>query len=157
MTDDGKLTEEVLQAYAATPDPRLRELLAALIRHLHAFAAETGLTHREWLAGLEFLTAVGQTCDDQRQEFVLLSDVLGLSAQVDHVNAAAGATEPTVLGPFYRPGAPQRAPGERIGRPEDGAPTLIRLRNASVRFYGVQAKANPAQKSQTNCTFPKVQ
>ena len=111
-----------------TPDPRLRELLAALIRHLHAFAAETGLTHREWLAGLEFLTAVGQTCDDQRQEFVLLSDVLGLSAQVDHVNAAAGATEPTVLGPFYRPGAPQRAPGEHIGRPEDGAPTLIRGR-----------------------------
>jgi hydroxyquinol 1,2-dioxygenase len=128
MTDDGKLTEEVLRAYAATPDPRLREVLAALIRHLHAFAAETGLTHREWLAGLEFLTAVGQTCDHQRQEFVLLSDVLGLSAQVDHVNAAAGATEPTVLGPFYRPGAPQRAPGEHIGRPEDGAPTLIRGR-----------------------------
>jgi protocatechuate 3,4-dioxygenase beta subunit len=128
MTDDGKLTEEVLRAYAAAPDSRLRELLAALIRHLHAFAAETGLTHREWLAGLEFLTAVGQTCDDQRQEFVLLSDVLGLSAQVDHVNAAAGATEPTVLGPFYRPGAPQRAPGAHIGRPEDGAPSLIRGR-----------------------------
>jgi hydroxyquinol 1,2-dioxygenase len=128
MTDDGQLTGEVLRAYAATPDPRLRELLAALIRHLHAFAAETGLTHREWLAGLEFLTAVGQMCDDQRQEFVLLSDVLGLSAVVDHVNAAPGATEPTVLGPFYRPGAPHRAAGEHIGRPQDGPPVLIRGR-----------------------------
>lgn len=128
MTEAQKLTDEVLRAYAGTPDPRLRELLAALIRHLHAFAAETGLTHEEWLAGLEFLTAVGQTCDDQRQEFVLLSDVLGLSAQVDHVNATAGATEPTVLGPFYRPGAPHRSAGEHIGRPADGAATLIRGR-----------------------------
>src|SRR5215472_4104378 len=128
MTDDRKLTEEVLRAYAAAPDPRLRELTAALIRHLHAFAAETRLTHREWMAGLEFLTAVGQLCDDQRQEFVLLSDVLGLSAQVDNANAAAGATEPTVLGPFYRPGAPHRAPGEHVGRPEDGDATLIRGR-----------------------------
>jgi protocatechuate 3,4-dioxygenase beta subunit len=128
MTDDQKLTDEVLRAYAGTPDPRLRELLAALIRHLHAFAAETGLTHQEWLAGLEFLTEVGQRCDEQRQEFVLLSDVLGLSAQVDHVNAAEGATEPTVLGPFYRPGAPRRTAGEHIGRPADGAVTLIRGR-----------------------------
>ena len=128
MTDDGWLTEEVLRAYAAAPDPRLRELLAALIRHLHAFATETALTHREWLAGLEFLTAIGQMCDERRQEFVLLSDVLGLSAQVDHVNAAEGATEPTVLGPFYRPGAPHRPLGAHIGRPEDGAPTLIKGR-----------------------------
>jgi protocatechuate 3,4-dioxygenase beta subunit len=128
MTDDKKLTDEVLRAYAAAPDPRLRELLAALIRHLHAFAAETRLTHREWMAGLEFLTAAGQMCDDQRQEFVLLSDVLGVSAQVDNANAAAGATEPTVLGPFYRPGAPHRSAGEHIGRPEDGDPTLIRGR-----------------------------
>ena len=127
MSDD-KLTEEVLQAYAGTPDERLHELLAALIRHVHAFAAETGLTHSEWLAGLQFLTAVGQKCDDQRQEFVLLSDVLGLSAQVDKLNAADGATEPTVLGPFYRPGAPHRAVGEHIGRPEDGEPTLVRGR-----------------------------
>jgi protocatechuate 3,4-dioxygenase beta subunit len=132
MTDAQKLTDEVLRAYAVTPDPRLRELLAALIRHLHSFAAETGLTHREWLAGLEFLTAVGRKCDDERQEFVLLSDVLGLSAQVDHVNAAPGATEPTVLGPFYRPGAPHRPPGAHIGRPQDGATTLVRGRVADT-------------------------
>lgn len=127
-TSTDKLISEVLQAYAGTPDPRLREVLAALIRHLHEFAAETRLTHQEWLAGLEFLTAVGQKCDDQRQEFILLSDVLGLSAQVDKVNAAEGATEPTVLGPFYLPGAPERETGEHIGRPQDGPPTLIRGR-----------------------------
>lgn len=123
-----KVTAEVLQAYAATPDPRLRELLAALITHLHAFATETGLTTGEWMAGLEFLTAVGQKCDPERQEFILLSDTLGLSSLVETMNAVAGATEPTVLGPFYRPGAPRREVGEHIGRPEDGPVALIRGR-----------------------------
>jgi protocatechuate 3,4-dioxygenase beta subunit len=123
-----KVTAEVLQAYAATPDPRLRELLAALIRHLHAFAAETGLSTAEWMAGLEFLTAVGQKCDPERQEFILLSDTLGLSSLVETINAADGATEPTVLGPFYRPGAPHREPGEHIGRLQDGPTAMIRGR-----------------------------
>jgi protocatechuate 3,4-dioxygenase beta subunit len=123
-----KLTAEVLQAYADTPDPRLRELVTALIKHLHAFAIETGLTTREWMAGLEFLTAVGQKCDPQRQEFILLSDTLGLSSLVETINAAVGATEPTVLGPFYRPGAPGKEMGEHIGRPEDGPVVLIRGR-----------------------------
>jgi protocatechuate 3,4-dioxygenase beta subunit len=122
------ITDEVLAAYADTPDPRLREILAALIRHLHAFAAETGLTASEWQAGIEFLTAVGQKCDADRQEFILLSDVLGLSSLVESLNGAGGATEPTVLGPFYLPGAPARKMGEHIGRPEDGPATLIRGR-----------------------------
>lgn len=125
-TTPAQLTEEVLAAYAGTPDPRLRELLALLIGHLHAFAAETRLTQAEWQAAIEFLTATGQKCGPQRQEFVLLSDVLGLSSMVDVVNAASGATESTVLGPFYLPGAPRRALGEQIGRPEDGSPTLVR-------------------------------
>ena len=124
----GELTQQVLQAYAGTPDPRLRELLSALIRHLHAFAAETALTPAEWMAGIEFLTAVGQNCDPHRQEFILLSDVLGLSSLVQTINAAVGATEPTVLGPFYLPGSPHREMGEQIGRAEDGEPTLIRGR-----------------------------
>jgi hydroxyquinol 1,2-dioxygenase len=127
-----ELTEEVLAAYAGTPDPRLRELLAALIAHLHAFAVQTRLTPSEWLAAVEFLTATGQKCDAERQEFILLSDVLGLSSLVDIVNAAAGATESTVLGPFYVPGAPERAMGEQIGRPADGEPALIRGRVTSV-------------------------
>ena len=121
-----QLTGRVLAAYQGTPDPRLRELLTALIGHLHAFAVQTRLTQQEWLAGLEFLTATGRTCDDQRQEFILLSDVLGLSSLVDLVNAADGATESTVLGPFYVPGAPERRMGEQIGRPEDGSPALVR-------------------------------
>ena len=125
MTPD-QLTEQVLAAYADTPDPRLRQLLASLIRHLHAFAVENRLTPQEWLAGVEFLTATGQKCDDERQEFILLSDVLGFSSLVDLINAADGATESTVLGPFYVPGAPVRAMGERIGRPEDGSPALVR-------------------------------
>jgi hydroxyquinol 1,2-dioxygenase len=127
-----ELTDDVLKAFGGAPDPRLRELLTALIRHLHAYAVETGLTQQEWTTGLQFLTAVGQKCDDQRQEFVLLSDVLGLSSLVDLINAEAGATESTVLGPFYVPGAPKRAMGEHIGRPQDGDPTLVRGRVADV-------------------------
>ncbi len=121
-----QLTDDVLQAYAATPDPRLRELLATLIKHLHAFASETKLTTAEWMAGVQFLTAVGQKCDDERQEFILLSDVLGLSSLVESLNAPQGATESTVLGPFYLPGAPRRELGAAIGRPQDGEPALIR-------------------------------
>src|ERR1700678_606635 len=107
-----QLTDEVLAAYAGTPDPRLRELLAALIGHLHAFAAQTGLTQQEWEAAIGFLTATGHKTTPQRQEFILLSDVLGLSSLVDVINSAPGATESTVLGPFYVPGAPRRAMGE---------------------------------------------
>jgi catechol 1,2-dioxygenase len=124
MTPD-QLTRQVLAAYAGTPDPRLRQLLASLISHLHAFAVETRLTRPEWLAGMEFLTATGQKCDSERQEFVLLSDVLGFSSLIETINATDGATESTVLGPFYVPGAPVRAMGDQIGRPEDGSPTLV--------------------------------
>jgi len=120
-----ELTERVVREYSGAPDPRVRELITALISHLHAFTVETRLTPQEWLAAVEFLTATGQKCDEQRQEFVLLSDVLGLSSLVDVVNSAPGVTESTVLGPFYRPGAPVRAMGEHIGRPEDGSPTLV--------------------------------
>jgi catechol 1,2-dioxygenase len=127
-TTPGDLTGQVRAAYGTTPEPRLRELLAALIDHLHAFAAETRLTPGEWQAGIEFLTATGQKCDSQRQEFILLSDVLGLSSLVEELSAVPGATEPTVLGPFYLPGAPERAPGEQIGRAEDGSPALVRGR-----------------------------
>lgn len=131
-TSAASITAEVLEAFAGTPDPRVRELLTSLISHLHAFAADTGLTTPEWMAGLEFLTAVGQKCDDQRQEFILLSDVLGLSSLVETLNAPDSATEPTVLGPFYLPGAPRKELGESIGRPQDGEATLVRGRVTSI-------------------------
>jgi protocatechuate 3,4-dioxygenase beta subunit len=130
MTDmtPAQLTKQVLAAYASAADPRRRELLGALVSHLHAFVTETSLTPEEWLTAVQFLTATGQKCDEERQEFILLSDVLGVSSLVDLVNAAEGATESTVLGPFYVPGAPHRAMGEQIGRPQDGEPTLVRGR-----------------------------
>ena len=109
-TTPAELTDDVLKSFGSTADPRLRELITALVRHLHAFAAETRLTPGEWMAGLQFLTATGQKCDARRQEFVLLSDVLGLSSLVDVINAAPDATESTVLGPFYVTGAPRPGP-----------------------------------------------
>jgi catechol 1,2-dioxygenase len=145
-----QLTDQVLNAFANAPDQRFRELLAALLTHVHAFATQTRLTPDEWLAAVQFLTATGQKCDDQRQEFILLSDVLGLSSLVDLLNSVPGATESTVLGPFYVPGAPVRAMGDHIGRPEDGSPTLVRgqvvdaagrpLANATLDIW--QASAN---------------
>jgi protocatechuate 3,4-dioxygenase beta subunit len=127
-----ELTSEVLRAYDGTADPRLREILESLVRHLHAFVTETSLTGEEWMAGIRFLTETGHKCDDQRQEFILLSDTLGVSSLVDllgHLaSRAPGATESTVLGPFYVPGAPHRQPGENIARPQDGEPTLVRGR-----------------------------
>jgi protocatechuate 3,4-dioxygenase beta subunit len=116
-TTEADLTAEVLRRLDATPDPRLRAVLQALVRHLHAFAREVRLTEAEWLAGIEFLTATGQRCDPARQEFILLSDTLGLSSLVDLVNHGGddpAATEPTILGPFYVPGAPWRGAGESM-------------------------------------------
>src|SRR6266513_6182531 len=114
---DRDLTADVVARLEATPDPRLREIMTALVRHLHAFTTEVRLTEAEWLAGIRFLTATGQICDDVRQEFILLSDTLGLSMLVDLINHGSddpAATEPTVLGPFYVPGSPWREYGESM-------------------------------------------
>jgi protocatechuate 3,4-dioxygenase beta subunit len=115
-TEDG-LTAEVLRRLEATPDPRLREVMLALVRHLHGFARQVRLTEAEWLAGIRFLTAVGEITDERRQEFILLSDTLGLSSLVDLITHGGGpeeVTESTVLGPFYLPGAPWRESGDSI-------------------------------------------
>jgi protocatechuate 3,4-dioxygenase beta subunit len=130
------LTRQVLDRLAATPDPRLREVMHALVRHLHAFAAEVRLTEREWMTGIEFLTAVGRITDATRQEFILLSDTLGLSSLVDLISHGHGGqvTESTVLGPFYRPGAPWRANGESIaaaGQPGDPLAVRGQVRSAA--------------------------
>ncbi|MDR3475250.1 MAG: intradiol ring-cleavage dioxygenase [Devosia sp.] len=97
------LTNQVVASFANAEDPRLRQIMQSLVRHLHAFALDVGLTTEEWAAGIEFLTRTGQMCDGKRQEFILLSDTLGLSMLVDAINhrSVAGATETTVLGPFY--------------------------------------------------------
>ena len=97
-------------------DPRLAQVMAALVRHLHAFAKEVHLTQAEWEQGIDFLTRTGQICSPERQEFILLSDVLGLSMLVDAIAnpRPQGATQSTVLGPFHVPDAPLRAMGESI-------------------------------------------
>jgi catechol 1,2-dioxygenase len=115
--NESALTDEVIKQLAATPDPRLREVTQALVRHLHAFACEVRLSGDEWMAAIRFLTATGQKCDDRRQEFILLSDTLGLSALVETIaqdDDGSGATEATILGPFYVPGSPWRQPGESM-------------------------------------------
>lgn len=96
--------------------PRLAEIMSCLVKHLHAFAKEIHLTQEEWLYGIEFLTATGKICSQERQEFILLSDTLGFSMLIDAINnpRPVGATENTVLGPFYVEGAPLRAMGDSI-------------------------------------------
>ena len=103
-----ELLADVLARYADSPNPRLREITEAAVRHLHAFVEEVGLQRDEWFAGIQFLTATGKMCDGARQEFILLSDTLGVSTLVEFVThgGTQGTTENTVLGPFYVPGSP---------------------------------------------------
>jgi hydroxyquinol 1,2-dioxygenase len=105
--NEDTLTDAVVSRLKATKNPRLKQLMSAAVKHLHAFAREVELTEEEWFEGIKFLTAVGQKCDDKRQEFILLSDVLGVSMMVVALNHKTdpGATEATVLGPFFAHGA----------------------------------------------------
>ena len=109
--DEHNITAEVLRRIANTPDRRLHEILTSLVTHLHDFARDIKLTEKEWLAGIEFLTRTGHLCTHTRQEFILLSDTLGLSQLVVAQNHSRPpeVTEQTVFGPFHVEGAPQRA------------------------------------------------
>jgi hydroxyquinol 1,2-dioxygenase len=101
------LTQAVVARLDKVKDARFRQIMASAVKHLHAFAREVHLTEEEWFEGIKFLTAVGQKCDDKRQEFILLSDILGVSMMVVALNhkTPPGATEATVLGPFFAHGA----------------------------------------------------
>lgn len=117
------VTDAVLQQMADTPDPRLREIMAAAVKHLHAFARGVSLKPEEWLFGIKFMTEVGQKCTPFRQEFILLSDTLGLSRMVNILHdgrAETVGTETSLLGPFYRNDSPQMALGESIARDGQG-------------------------------------
>ena len=96
--------------------PRLAEVMASLVRHLHAFAKDVDLSQDEWELAIDFLTRTGQICSDERQEFILLSDTLGFSMLVDAINnrRPSGATENTVFGPFHVDGVPIRQMGDNI-------------------------------------------
>jgi hydroxyquinol 1,2-dioxygenase len=105
--NENTITDAVLERIAGATDPRIKEVSEALVRHLHAFVREVRPTQKEWEYGIDFLTRTGHMCDDKRQEFILLSDVLGLSMMIVALNhkTVPGATEATVLGPFFAHGA----------------------------------------------------
>ncbi|WP_433465499.1 dioxygenase [Spirillospora sp. CA-128828] len=117
--------QAVQDSFRNTPDARLRDLLDALTRHLHAFVRETKPSIKEWEEAIGFLTAVGQACTDTRQEFVLLSDVLGVSMLVETLNEHEGGTESTVLGPFHMVESPQRALGDTIDLVGEAEPCVV--------------------------------
>ena len=122
LTEDN-LTDAVLARMADCKDARLKQVMSSVIRHVHAIVREVEPTPQEWFAAIEFLTQTGHMCKDERQEFILLSDTLGVSMLMDAINnrKPAGATESSVLGPFYVEGAPEQhtgadlAPGETPG------------------------------------------
>ena len=129
------ITQAVLARFAATPDERLKEIMTSLVQHLHAFAREVKLTEAEWFKGIEFLTAVGRKTDDKRQEFILLSDTLGLSMLTVAMNndKPPGCTEATVFGPFHVEGAPHFEHGEDVANGAPGQPCEVR---GTVRGIG---------------------
>ncbi len=126
--DEHTITQAVLTRNASANDSRLREIMTSLVQHLHAFARETRLTEEEWEKGIEFLTAVGQICTPTRQEFILLSDTLGLSTLVTAQNhkKPEGCTEATVFGPFHVQGAPRFDLGADISDGLPGVPWFVR-------------------------------
>lgn len=120
------ITENVIRINSQTPDPRLKYILERLVTHLHDFARETRLSTQEWMAGINFLTQVGQISSPVRQEFILLSDVLGLSLLVDSIDhpKPAQGTDGTVLGPFHTHEAPAVEVGGSISNDPDGEACL---------------------------------
>ena len=128
--DAATITPAFMARLAECDNPRLKEILGALVTHLHDFAREVKLTEDEWMEGIQFLTATGQKCDAKRQEFILLSDTLGLSMLVVAMNQAkpAGATEATVFGPFHVDDAPRVEQGADLARGAPGAPLFVDAR-----------------------------
>jgi len=125
--DETSITDAVVDRFADTPDPRLKQILTSLVRHAHDFVRDVELTQDEWLAAVMFLTRTGHMSDDKRQEFILLSDTLGISMLVDAINhrQPEGATETTVLGPFYVQDPPVKAAGADISAGLHGTPLFV--------------------------------
>jgi len=158
------LTAAFARYAAKAEDARTREVFCALASHLHAFVRETKLTHVEWMAALQGLTRAGQITTDERNEFILFSDLLGVSALVDMVNTPPGATSCSNLGPFHQRGAPPMADGGDLWRDQPGevlvvvgsvrdaatgagiaGATLDMWQNADNGFYAAQDPEQPAK------------
>jgi hydroxyquinol 1,2-dioxygenase len=134
--NEHNITDEVVRRFENAPNPpRLQEIMTRLIKHLHEFAREVHLTEDEWFQGIQFLTHVGQKCDDKRQEFILLSDTLGLSQLVVAQNHSRppGVTEQTVFGPFHLNGAPHLSQGANIAEGVAGEPCFVSARVKSAK------------------------
>jgi len=126
--NEDTITQAVLASMSGCPDARLRTVMTSLVQHLHAFARDVKLSEEEWFAAIRFLTSAGHITDDKRQEFILLSDVLGLSTLVtaqNHVKPA-GCTESTVFGPFYVQGSPEFSNGADISNGAQGEPCFVK-------------------------------
>jgi hydroxyquinol 1,2-dioxygenase len=133
------ITQAAIESFAGTKNPRLKRIVTGLVKHLHAFARDVELTEEEWFQGIDFLTRCGHITTDKRQEFILLSDVLGLSMlTVAMNNDRPGCTEATVFGPFHVEGAPHYQLGDDIANGARGTPCLVR---GSVR--GLDGKPVP--------------
>jgi hydroxyquinol 1,2-dioxygenase len=129
------ITEVVVEQMSTTPDPRMKEIMESAVRHLHAFAREVNLTPAEWIKGIEFMTKVGQMCTPARQEFILLSDTIGLSALVNIMHDKTKIEEATgasLLGPFFRENTPRFEPGAQIAKKTEGREVVLhgRVTNA---------------------------
>ncbi|MGY4573635.1 intradiol ring-cleavage dioxygenase [Bradyrhizobium sp. USDA 3256] len=125
--NENTITDAVIERIKNASDPRVKKVSEALVRHLHSFVREVRPTQAEWEYGIDFLTRTGHTCDDKRQEYILLSDALGVSMLVDSINhpTPEGATETTVLGPFFVQTAPEMQNGDDISGAIKGEPMLV--------------------------------
>src|SRR5579864_1874422 len=122
-----QITQNVLDSMAQAANPRLKRVISSLIRHLHDCIREVELTEEEWALAIQFLTRTGQMCDEKRQEFILLSDAMGVTMLVDAINhrLPGGATESTIFGPFYREGAAELPMGATISKDGRGEPVVV--------------------------------
>jgi hydroxyquinol 1,2-dioxygenase len=130
VINEKTITDAAIEQMSGTPDPRLKQIMESLVQHLHDFAREVDLTPEEWLEGIRFLTAVGQKCTAHRQEFILLSDTLGMSSLMNALHdkrTSDAATKSSLLGPFYRQDAPMMKLGDSI---------ISRSKGSEVVFYG---------------------
>lgn len=124
---EANLTDLAVERWSNIPDPRLQKVMKAAIKHLHAFVREVEPTPQEWFAAIDWLTRVGKMCDEKRQEFILASDVMGVSMLVDAINnrLATGATPSTVEGPFHIPHSHEFADGTDMAKGAPGIPCII--------------------------------
>ena len=124
---EANLTDIARERWNNIPDPRLRAIMTSLVKHIHAFVRDIEPTEAEWATAIDWLTRTGKMSSDKRQEFILFSDVLGVSMLVDAINhrLATGATPTTVTGPFHIHGSPEFADGANMAEGAPGVPCFV--------------------------------